>query len=137
MNRDNSYLIGNKFAKGKKGNATTFKKGHIPWNKGIKGIHNSPNTEFKKGRVSKNKRDIGSITLRTHKGETRQWIKVAEPNKWKLYSVYLWETYNGMKPPKGYVIHHINKDKLDDRIDNLKLLSRSEHINIHRDDLRN
>ena len=26
-----------------------FKKGHIPWNKGLKGIHLSKKTEFKKG----------------------------------------------------------------------------------------
>lgn len=27
-----------------------FKKNHIPWNKGLKGIHLSPSTEFKTGR---------------------------------------------------------------------------------------
>ncbi len=27
----------------------TFKKKHIPWNKGLKGIHLSPKSEFKKG----------------------------------------------------------------------------------------
>lgn len=26
-----------------------FKKGHVPWNAGLKGIHLSPETEFKKG----------------------------------------------------------------------------------------
>ena len=29
--------------------ATEFKKGSIPWNKGVKGTHFSPDTEFKKG----------------------------------------------------------------------------------------
>ncbi len=28
----------------------SFPKGHTPWNKGLKGIHLNPTTEFKKGR---------------------------------------------------------------------------------------
>jgi len=32
-----------------------FTKGHIPWNKGVKGIHLSPQTEFKKGKVAPTK----------------------------------------------------------------------------------
>ena len=31
------------------GNETSFKKGRTPWNKGLKGIHLSPKSEFKKG----------------------------------------------------------------------------------------
>lgn len=30
---------------------TEFKKGYIPWNKGTKGLHNSPNTEFTRERT--------------------------------------------------------------------------------------
>jgi len=43
------FIKGNKCAKGNKPNKTSFKKGQIPWNKNIKGIHYSPETEFKKG----------------------------------------------------------------------------------------
>lgn len=32
-----------------------FKKGQTPWNKGIKGLHHSPQTEFKKGQTAWNK----------------------------------------------------------------------------------
>ena len=32
-----------------------FTKGQIPWNKGVKGIHLSPQTEFKKGEVAPTK----------------------------------------------------------------------------------
>lgn len=46
-----------RFIKGHKGhrNSGSFKKEHIPWNKGLKGIHLSPSTEFKKGHVPANK----------------------------------------------------------------------------------
>lgn len=35
--------------------ATYFKKGHLPWTKGMKGIHLSPETEFKKGQLANEK----------------------------------------------------------------------------------
>lgn len=40
---------------------TRFKKGRIAWNKGLKGVHFSPATEFKKGRTAPNK--IGTIKI--------------------------------------------------------------------------
>lgn len=34
--------------------------------------------------------------------------------------------------PKGYEIHHINHNKLDNRPTNLQMMSRQEHRNYHR-----
>ena len=36
-------------------NKGTFKKGNNPWNKGLKGIHLSPASEFKEGQFDKEK----------------------------------------------------------------------------------
>jgi len=39
---------------------------------------------------------------------------------------YVWEKEKGIIP-KGFDIHHINRDKSDNRIDNLECLSKSDH----------
>lgn len=33
------------------------------------------------------------------------------------------------------IVHHVNGDRTDDRIENLEITTRAEHINHHRDDL--
>lgn len=47
-----------------------------------------------------------------------------------LDHVYVWESVYGKKPT-GCHIHHINENKTDNRIENLQLLSTSEHIRLH------
>ncbi len=44
--------------------------------------------------------------------------------------VYVWEFYNG-KIPKGYHIHHIDMNKDNNEIENLVMLSASEHEKLH------
>jgi len=118
-------------------NMGSFRKGQSPWNKGIKGTHFSPETEFKKGQKSINHLPVGSITIRKYYKRNlspKRWIKIAEPNKWIMYTVYLWQKNIG-NIPADKILHHINRDSLDDRIENLCLVTRAEHINIHRADL--
>lgn len=45
----------------------------------------------------------------------------------------IWETYKG-KIPEGYVIHHINGNKYDNRIENLSCVTQKEHNLIHAKD---
>lgn len=112
-----------------------FKKGQIPWNKNTKGVMKKNKTSFKKGMKSNRIMEVGSITIRVDKnGAPRAFIKVENPGVWKYLSVYVWEKENG-EIKKGNVIHHIDKDSLNDSSENLQSLSRADHINIHRKDL--
>jgi len=111
---------------------TRFKKGNIPWNKNKKGIHLSIKSEFKKGQIGINHKDVGSITKRKDKnGVIRAWIKILEPNKWIELYRYNW-IKAGRLFTKNQVIHHIDFNSENDDIANLVSLSRAEHINVHR-----
>lgn len=114
------------------GNAGTFKSGQLPWNKGIKGIHLSPATEWKKGQQSNRKLPVGSVRIRQRNREQypRAFIKVAEPSVWRPRAAVVWEAENG-PVPRGYLVHHRDRDTLNDSIANLELLSRSAHALEH------
>lgn len=118
------------------GNPGHFKKGQMPHNKGSKGVHYHPDTEFKKGSKPVTYLPVGSITVRKERrGVERRWIKVAEPKEWILYAVYLWELANG-PVPKGYVVHHIDFNHMNDTIENLCIVTRAEHLAIHREQFK-
>lgn len=52
----------------------------------------------------------------------------------KRLHIYIYEKYNG-KIPKGYEVHHIDHNKDNNEIDNLKLLTRKEHNKIHKEEM--
>lgn len=63
------------------------------------------------------------------------WIRVIgngyHNNQIKLHR-YLMEIKVGRKLQFNEIVHHINGDKLDNNIDNLQLVTRSEHNKIHK-----
>lgn len=46
----------------------------------------------------------------------------------------VWSHYFG-EIPKGYIVHHIDGDKNNNNIENLRLVSHSEHTQIHNSDI--
>lgn len=124
-------MLGNTLRKGlKPGHA--FPKGHVPWNRDMKGIHLSPASEFKKGNPSRSKVPVGTERVRKDKRTgTRVFVKVAEPNAWKLRAVKVWEDANG-PVPKGMLIHHHDHDKMHDDLSNLRCITRAQHAEEHR-----
>lgn len=115
---------------------TVFKKGNDPWNKDLKGIHLSISSEFKKDKISLTKCPIGTVKVRVRNRDNRPraFIKICQPNKWELRAKWIWMIHHG-EIPKGYVIHHKDRDTLNDSIENLECLTRSEHILEHSQDL--
>lgn len=118
--------------------ATEFKKGHVPINKGTKGMFPGQGgaTRYKKGHVPHNYRPVGSERCNVD----GYWeVKVADPKTWKLKHVLLWEEVNG-PVPKGHCVVFLDGDKNNLSLDNLALISmaanaRRNQLGLHGDSI--
>ncbi|MCT7596405.1 HNH endonuclease signature motif containing protein [Aliarcobacter butzleri] len=112
-------------------NSGRFKKGSVPQNKGTKGLTSANKTSFALGNLPANTKRAGTISTRKDKnGSLYMHIKIAEPNKWKMLHVYIWEQKYG-KIPKGYCVIFKDKNTLNTRLDNLMLVSRAELVRLN------
>ena len=108
----------------RRGIATEFKKGNIPYNKGKKGVSH-PNqipTQFKHGNTPHNTVPVGTEVI-TADGYTK--VKVGEPNKWRFKHRILWESLHG-EIPNGHALLFLDGNKQNIIIENLALVSRKE-----------
>lgn len=113
-----------------------FKPGIAVWNKGTKGVMKPNSGSFTKGMECATKLPIGSVTIRTDHdtGVQRAWVKVAENGDsydWKLRAVVTWGLFNG-EISNGMVVHHKDRNTLNDEISNLELQDRATHLMEHR-----
>jgi hypothetical protein len=84
---------------------------------------------------SLNKMPVGSETIRTDSsGNKRVYVKTADPNTWKLRCIKLWEDCVG-PIPNSLCIHHCDRNTTNDSLENLSLVTRSSHMNKHRNEL--
>ena len=120
-----------------------FKRGTVSPYKGKKQkdfmsavcIKNSKRTRFKKGCLPHNTAYDGAITIHkdTKTGRPYKWIRLGL-RKWKTLHVKIWEDKHG-PAPTGKIIVFRNKDSMDVRLRNLKMIDRKEHMQnntIHR-----
>lgn len=106
---------------------TEFKKGLVPWNKGIS-YRQWNSGQFRKGHRTWNQKPVGTISIRNDHGFSRKLIKIAKPHKWIHYSRYVWEKTKKRKIPKGFIIYHKDGNSLNDSPENLICLPRSLHL---------
>ena len=102
------------------GNSGSFKIGHVPWNKGLKGCFGARRTSFKKGNLPHNTRAMYSERL-SKEGYIE--IKVGI-NKWISKHRYIWEQHYKREVLKGKVVIFLDGNNRNFEIENLKLISR-------------
>jgi hypothetical protein len=109
-------------------NKGSFKKGHTPWNIGLKGFRPSPDTEFKPGENTGEKhpswkggeQKFTNDCVYLHTGTNE---RVRRPRK-------VYEDING-KIPNGYILYHIDGDRYNDDIENLIAIPRAVLVRIN------
>lgn len=104
-----------------------FKKGNVPFNKGIKGFRVSEKTEFKKGNIPLNTKPIGSI--RINKDGLKE-IKYCL-HKWRSLHSHLWILQHGEIKNSNVVIFKENADKMNFTINDLQLVTRAELLKMN------
>lgn len=66
--------------------------------------------------------------VKTRVGKTHP---LADPNGYAYEHLVVWCSSGNPRPPPGWVLHHINHDKTDNRIENLCAMPRGEHTAEH------
>ena len=105
-----------------------FVKGVKTWNKGMKGFRPSPETEFKVGELVGDIHPSWKGGVQTPKNDCAYlWDGV---NKRKRRPKAVWEQHHGTLP-EGMVIIHLDTDKYNDDISNLKAITRAELLKLN------
>lgn len=94
-------------------------------------LNNGIDKKYKKGRISENKKPIGSERVNIY-GYIE--IKVSEPNKWKLKHHVIYEKAHG-KPPKGFKLVFLDSNKLNCKLENLTIVSDAELLLMNQNSL--
>lgn len=127
INQVKTYIKNHKLNTGRTGR---FEKGHVPANKGEKGVcaEGCKKTWFKKGNIPVNYRSVGSERINK---DGYIEIKVEEPNKWRLKHRVVWEMAHG-EIPKDHVIIFKDNDKTNTDIDNLILTEKGVNATLNK-----
>lgn len=109
-----------------------FRKGDIPFNKGVKqkewlsaeAIEKTKKTRFGKGHKPHNYKPVGSERIQV---DGYAYVKIKDPKTWKLKHHVLWEQETGEIVDTGsFMIVFKNKDRSDIRIENLEKIDNRE-----------
>jgi len=74
--------------------------------------------------------------LRATTSQDYSWIRNGGSKTWKSAHRIIWEHFNSKKIGKNEVIHHVDFNSLNNRADNLLLMSKEDHDRYHADLIR-
>lgn len=114
-------------------NKGQFKKGHIPWNKGLHKDLSHGKGQFRKGNRPPRYRPVGSIR---HQKDGYTYIKVADPNKWVLYHRFLYEKEHHCHLKRGQLVIFLDGDRSNFDLSNLMIVTRKEAAIINHERLQ-
>lgn len=110
------------------GNPAQFKKGHVSWNKGKKGVcTGGMETQFKPGNVPHTTKPIGSERI-SQDGYLERKVTNEGPARFHYKFVHriIWEEAYG-PIPKTHKVTFKNGNRLDVRLENLELITMADH----------
>ena len=113
------YYRNHKLNSGLKGKL--FEKGQRPQN-GCRKWHCFPGSEkgwFERGKKPPNYVPVGTEKVRPSNGYV--WVKIAEPKKWRMKQLLVWEEAHG-PIPEGYKVYFKDGDRQNCELDNLMLI---------------
>ncbi|KKF38047.1 HNH endonuclease [Erwinia tracheiphila] len=108
----------------KTGRTGRYEKGNVPFNAGTKGFMKRNSGTFRKGNIPANHRPMGSERIDSKDGYI--YIKVAEPNRWRMKHRVIWVQHYG-KIRQGEIITFRDGNILNCNIENLEKITRAEH----------
>lgn len=114
-----------------------FSKGHVPTNKGKKGISHPgmEATQFKKGQMPHNYKPIGSERIN---GDGYVDIKIQDgkaQKNWRGKHILIWEKHHGQPVPEGHAVIFGDGNRRNFDPDNLILVSREQLVRMNQKNL--
>lgn len=116
-----------------------FPKGHVPINKGTKGMFNvgGNKTSFKKGHQPTNYKPVGTERIDSKEGYIIIKVQDEGPweKRWRQKHRVVWEKENG-PIPKGHVLIFLDQDKTNCSLDNLRLITQNQNARLNQNHWR-
>lgn len=109
-------------------NKGQFKKNQKPWNRGLKGIHLSPDTEFKVGQFKGDEHPSWKGGVQLTKNDCA-YVYSGVNKRLRRPRIIYEEAYGEI--PTGWILYHLDRDNKNDDLDNLIAIPRAILVKIN------